>query len=197
MPLVWVTGTSGVGKSTVCAVLRSRGHLAIDADWEGYNRWVDRSSGEVVTDPPYPVPAGWLDRYAWRITRAKVEALAEQARDQTAFLCGYVENEAEVRDLFDLAVCLVAGHETIRDRLESRTTNTFGRHPEELAAALDLADRIEATYRSLGATIIDARRSAEDVADAILAAAAITAPPTSTTSHHACPRARPPRAVGS
>jgi hypothetical protein len=172
VPLVWVTGTSGVGKSTVCDVLRSRGHLAIDADWEGYNRWVDRGSGEVVTDPPYPVPAGWLDRYAWRIIRAKVEALAERAREETAFLCGYVENEAEVRDLFDLVVCLVADAETIRDRLQTRATNAFGRHPEELTAALDLAERIEATYQRLGATIIDARQPAEDVADAVLAAAA-------------------------
>ena len=169
---MWVTGTAGVGKSTVCAALRSRGHLAIDADWEGYNRWVDRRSGEIVADPPYPVPAGWLDRYAWRIIRAKVEALVERAREETAFLCGYVENEEEVRDLFELVVCLVADAETIRDRLQTRATNAFGRHPEELAAALDLAERIEAMYRSRRATIIDARRPAEDVADAVLAAAA-------------------------
>jgi dephospho-CoA kinase len=32
MPLVWVTGSSGVGKSTVCALLKSRGELAVDAD---------------------------------------------------------------------------------------------------------------------------------------------------------------------
>ncbi|REF35657.1 AAA family ATPase [Thermasporomyces composti] len=182
MPLVWVTGTAGVGKSTVCAVLRSRGHLAVDADWDGYNRWVDRSSGEVVADPPYPVPAGWLDRYAWRITRAKVETLAERARGWTTFLCGYVENEDEVRDLFDLIVCLVADAETIRHRLQTRATNAFGRRPEELAAALDLAERIEAMYRSLGATIIDARRPAEDVADAVLAAAGTVDSPSTRTA---------------
>jgi adenylate kinase family enzyme len=35
MPLVWVTGTSGVGKSTACELLKARGALAVDADWEG------------------------------------------------------------------------------------------------------------------------------------------------------------------
>jgi dephospho-CoA kinase len=35
--LVWVTGNSGVGKSTVCALLKSLGELAFDADWEGYS----------------------------------------------------------------------------------------------------------------------------------------------------------------
>ena len=72
VPLVWVTGSSGVGKSTVCALLKSLGQLAVDADWEGYNHWVDRTSGQVVVDPPYPAPAGWLDRFAWRISRAEV-----------------------------------------------------------------------------------------------------------------------------
>lgn len=170
MPLVWVTGSSGVGKSTVCELLKSRGKQAVDADWEGYNHWADRTTGQVVTDPPYPAPAGWLDRYGWRISRAKVEALAAAAHDSTAFLCGSVENESDVRDLFDLVVCLVIDNRTLRDRLRSRTTNAFGQHPEELAAALGFNDTAESTYRRLGATIIDARMPPADIADAILAA---------------------------
>lgn len=58
MSLVWVTGSSGVGKSTVSALLKSRGELAVDADFEGFCHWVDRKSGRVVTNPPDPVPAG-------------------------------------------------------------------------------------------------------------------------------------------
>lgn len=169
--LVWVTGSSGVGKSTVCALLKSLGELAVDADWAGYNHWVDRTSGQVVVDPPYPVPPGWLDRFAWRISRAEVEALAARTRDRTAFLCGFVENEADVRDLFDLVVCVVADQETLRDRLLTRTTNAFGKHPEELAAALRHNDGAESTYRHLGATIIDGSKPPAEVADAILVAA--------------------------
>ncbi|WP_280718072.1 hypothetical protein [Kitasatospora sp. MAP5-34] len=54
-----MTGNSGVGKSTVCELLKARGEAAIDADWEGYNHWVDRTSGRVVVDSPDLVPAGW------------------------------------------------------------------------------------------------------------------------------------------
>jgi hypothetical protein len=72
--VVWVAGNSGAGKSTVCEFLKSSGQLAFDADWEGYSHWVDRAGGNVVADPPYPVPAGWLDRFAWKIDRAQVEA---------------------------------------------------------------------------------------------------------------------------
>ena len=97
-------------------------------------------------------------------------------RDKTAFLCGSVENEVDVRDLFDLVVCLVADNETLRDRLETRTTNAFGKHPEELVAALGWNDGVESTYRRLGARIIDGRRPPPEVADAILAVAAKNAP---------------------
>src|SRR5579872_1671671 len=88
MPLVWVTGNSGVGKSTVCALLKSRGEWAVDADWEAYNHWADRTTGQIVVDPPYPVPAGWRDRFAWRISRAEVEALSAGVHDRVAFLFG-------------------------------------------------------------------------------------------------------------
>jgi hypothetical protein len=90
----------------------------------------------------------------------------------TAFLFGSVENEGDVWDLFDLVVCLVADNETLRDRLQTRTTNAFGKHPEELAAALDGNEGVESTYRRRGATIIDGRQPPSEVADAILATAA-------------------------
>jgi broad-specificity NMP kinase len=172
MPLVWVTGTSGVGKSTVCELLKNRGALAVDADWEGYSRWVDRTSGQIIPDLPYPTPGGWLDRFAWRIDRAEVQALSTRMQGETAFLCGSAENEALVWDLFDHMICLVVDNEALRDRLENRTTNAFGKHPEELEAALGWNHAVESTYRRLGATIIDGRRPPQDVADAILAASA-------------------------
>ena len=176
MTMVWVTGSPGVGKSTVCTLLKARHELAVDADWEGFNHWVERASGQVVADPPYPVPAGWLERYAWWISRAEVEALVERTHDQTAFLFGSVENECDVWDLLDRVVCLVADNATLQNRLLSRTTNEFGKHPEELAAALGWNSTVEAKYRCLGATIIDGRLPPPDVADAILADAAATAP---------------------
>jgi hypothetical protein len=171
VPLVWATGNSGAGESTVSALSKSLGELAVDADWAGYSHWVDRTSGQVVADPPYPVPAGWLERFAWRTSRAEVEAVAARLREKTAFLGGSVENDAEVWDLFDLVVCLVVDNKTLRRRLQARTANAFGKRPEERAAALRCNDGLESTYR-LGATIIDGRRPPVEVADAILAAAA-------------------------
>jgi len=171
-----VTGSPGVGKSTACALLKARHELAVDADWEGYNHWVDRASGLVVVDPPYPVPGGWLERFAWRISRAEVDVLVERAHERTAFLFGTVENEVDVWDLFDHVVCIVVDNATLEHRLTTRSTNEFGRHPEELAAALDRNPSFETNYRRFGATIIDGTLPPSEVAAAIIAAAGKTVP---------------------
>lgn len=148
--------------------MKSRGELAVDADWEGYNHWVDLASGRTVIDLPDPVP---LERFAWRISRTNVESLAARARQTVAFLFGSVENEVDVWDLFDLVVCLVSDNETLRARLHSRTTNPFGKQPDELAAVLGWNETVESIYRRSGATIVDGRQPVSEVAAAILAAA--------------------------
>ncbi|MBO4256329.1 AAA family ATPase [Streptomyces griseorubiginosus] len=168
MTVVWVTGNSGTGKSTVCGVLRARGYDAFDADEDGFSRWIDRSNGEMVMDPPYPVPEGWLERYGWVIVRERVEALVEESRSRIAFLCGSAENEEDVRGLFDATVCLVIDEDTLRHRLATRTTNAFGQHPEELAAALEWNPRMRGIYEGLGATVIDASKPLNEVVDSVI-----------------------------
>jgi hypothetical protein len=54
----------------------------------------------------------------------------------------------------------------------TRPTNTFGRHPEELAAALQQNGRIESLYRRSEAVVIDGALPASEVADAIVEQAA-------------------------
>lgn len=172
MALVWVTGVSGSGKSSVCASLKALGHRAVDADWEGYNRWVHRHTREVVRDPPYPVPSGWLETYGWEIDPERVVTLAEEVKPTVALLFGSVENEVKVWDYFDLVICLVIDEETLGHRLAARTTNPFGKHPDQLAAALLWNQTMEARYCRYGAAIIDATRPLEAVAEDVVALAA-------------------------
>lgn len=169
--VVWVTGMSGSGKSSVCKALKDLGYRAIDADLEGFSYWVHRLTGEMATDPPYPVPAGWLDEYAWRISTARVQQLASNPRSGITFLCGGVENEDEVRRYFDVVVCLVVDDESIVARLAKRTTNAFGKHPEELAAVLAWNPSEADRYEKLGASIVDATRPLGEVISDVLAAA--------------------------
>lgn len=169
---MWVTGISGSGKSTVCEALKHLGHVAIDADRDGFNRWVSRATGEIVVDPPYPVPPGWLGQFAWTIDVAQVASLADESTSHVTYLCGSVENEVDAWRYFDQVVCLVADDDTVRRRLATRTTNEFGKHPDELTAVLGWNQGIEAIYRRLGAAIIDATRPLDDVVREVLALSA-------------------------
>lgn len=161
--LVWVTGISGSGKSSVCEALKSRGHVAVDADHGDYSRWVDRATGDVVRKRPYPVPSDWFDRFSWEISVERVRALAAEARSGTAFLCGSVGNEADVWRCFDRVVCLVVDDETLRHRLATRATNDFGKDPAEFAAVLAWNRETGENYRRRGAAVIDATRPLEAV----------------------------------
>jgi predicted kinase len=50
--LVWVTGLSGTGKSSVAERLRELGHRSVDADDDGMSGWRSHASGEIVPSPP-------------------------------------------------------------------------------------------------------------------------------------------------
>jgi hypothetical protein len=165
--LIWVAGLSGSGKSTVCEVMKAAGVAAIDTDWDGYNHWVDRRTTRPVVDPPHPTPPEWLDGHAWVIRPERVHALRDGAHGPT-FLFGMVENEAEVWELFGRVACLVVDDRTIRHRLAIRTTNPFGKHPEDLARVLQWNRSVEASYRERGATIIDGTRPLAEVVEAVL-----------------------------
>ena len=171
MPLVWVTGVSGSGKSSVCEVLRAQGHAAVDADWEGYSQWVHRVTGEPVLDPPYPAPAGWLDDFAWRVRPEAVSSLAARPAPGVVYLCGGFENETDVWHIFDRVICLTVDEATLRHRLTTRTTNHFGKNPEELRAAVDWLILVESKYRQRGAVIVDATQPLEAVVAQVVASA--------------------------
>lgn len=167
--LVWVTGISGAGKSTVCDVLKSRGLAAIDTDWDGFNFWVHRESGDRVVDPPYPTPPDWMETYAWQIRADLVREVANSRDDGVTFLFGSVENEVEVWEYFARVGCLTIDESTLRHRLATRTTNLFGKDPGVLEQVVAWNRDLEERYRSYGATIIDATRPLADVVEDVLA----------------------------
>lgn len=173
MPLVWVTGVSGSGKSTLCRVLRDRGHEAFDAD-DGFCQWVDTRTG-VVLDRGDLTDGGWADHIDWVLVPERVASLARRSTTGITFLCGSVSNEAEVWELFDAVIALVADDEVVRQRLESRTGDAFGARPVELAAVLQWNAGAHQTYEGFGATIVDASQPPDVVADRVLAAAATAA----------------------
>ena len=68
-------------------------------------------------------------------------------------------------DFFDLVVCLLVDDDTLRRRIETRTNNAFGQHPEELAAITSWSfRRMAAEYQQMGAAVLDGTRHPAEIA---------------------------------
>jgi broad-specificity NMP kinase len=170
--LVWVTGLSGTGKSAIAERLRDSGHWAVDADDDGMCGWRSRSTGEIVPSPPIGQrPVDWLDRFGWSIDVSRVEELRDRAAGGLVFLLGAVDNEANVLALADVVVCLVADVDTLRQRLETRRTNDFGKAPGDIDAVLSWLGIYENRHAAIGAVMVDATGSLPVVVAEVLAAA--------------------------
>lgn len=143
-----LTGTSGVGKSTVVRELRRRGHRAYDADDDGFSE-----------------PRGDDGRWGWRAD-AVAELLAREP-DGLLFFAGASEEQAALP--FDYRVLLTAPRPVIAERLRTRTTNTYGRDGAELAQALSDLDEVEPLLRRSADLVLETTESPSRIVDRLIA----------------------------
>ncbi|MFI5728609.1 AAA family ATPase [Kribbella sp. NPDC051587] len=165
MPLFYVAGASGAGKSTVCAELARRGHPSYDVDADGLAVWLDRA-GNVVPMPDARDDA-WFANHTYTLPPAIVRRLAAEVGEAVGFVCGTVGNEGEIWDLFAHVISLSVDAETVRRRLAQRPDG-FGSTAEELQRILTWHATIDADNARFGATLVDAGRPLVAVVDEVL-----------------------------
>jgi ribosomal-protein-alanine N-acetyltransferase len=132
---------SGAGKSTVLAGLAARGRTTVDTDYDGWTladgRW---DAGRMA---------------ALLATHGEI------------CVSGTVENQGEFYDRFEHVVLLTAPLDVLLDRLQSRTTNPYGRSPEQQAEVRTYVTEVEPLLRR-GATLeLDGRLPVEDLVDLV------------------------------
>src|SRR6202021_2141217 len=139
MSLFYITGISGSGKSEVLTELHNRGYETHGTDEDGIAAFFNRYTGDKITRPHDPEQrnAEWRAKAIWKISRKEGEGLAERAKNKDVFLCGVVENDDEVWDLFSKVIALVVDEDTLYKRITTRTNNNFGKNPEELKIIFD------------------------------------------------------------
>jgi len=149
-----VTGMSGTGKSAALAELGRRGFRVVDTDLPGWSEWI-------------PAAVGAGGEQLWREDRI-AELLAEEG-ERTLFVSGTVSNQGRFYDRFDAVVLFSAPAEVILDRLDRRTTNDYGKHPEERELILHHLATVEPLLRTTCTHEIDASRPLAEVVAALLA----------------------------
>lgn len=170
--LIWVTGLSGTGKSSIASRLRELGHWSVDADDDGMSGWRSKETGEFAPSPPVDQrPIEWLDQFGWSIDVRRVQELSHRSDGRRVFLLGAVDNEDDVLAFADTVICLVADAETLRRRLTTRRTNDFGRAPGDIEAVLSWLEPYEERHRVIGAVMVDATQPLPIVVAEVIAAA--------------------------
>jgi dephospho-CoA kinase len=142
----FITGMSGTGKSALTGELRRRGHVAYDADDDGFTE---------------PRPNG---AWAWNV--GLVRELFDRHVDDSLFFSGCSEEQSQF--VFDVTVLLTAPESLILDRLQRRTTNSFGKTPSELDLVLTDLREIEPRLRATADLVIETTVPVASVADSIL-----------------------------
>lgn len=164
-PRVLVTGMSGTGKSSVVAQIRARGFRAADVDEPAWSQYVDAPVGTGLTTPP------GAREWVWRLDR--VGSLLDDAGDGPLVLSGCASNQGALRDRFTHVVLLTAPRDVVIERIRSRTTNAFGKTPEELAQVLADTDEVEPLLRRTATLVVDTSAPLPAVVDAVLAHAGL------------------------
>ena len=169
MSLIFVTGISGSGKSTVREELVRRGFEAYDTDEHEIAQWRHRVSGEItpLVAEAHRTPE-FIAENDWRADPERLRVLWRDAVSRTIFVCGSVGNDDEVLPFFEKVFVLSIDEATMRHRLETRTTHDFGTRPHELELLLAWRHAIDEHYLRLGAIIVDGSRPPPLIVDEIL-----------------------------
>jgi broad-specificity NMP kinase len=146
----------GTGKSTVIRSLRERGFTAVDAD-----------EGELSEYREMPGLPGEGPGTEWVWREERIEDLLENG-DETLFLSGCASNQGQFYPRFDHIVLLTVPEHVLVERLATRTTNSYGKAPDERAAALHNKRVVEPMLRRRATLEIDATAPLDDVVDAIV-----------------------------
>jgi shikimate kinase len=160
---ILLTGISGVGKSTLTGELAARGYKAVDADGDEYSEWVEVTP-ELLSEPGSPVET---DRdWVWR--EDCIRELLSSEDDEDLFVSGCAANMRKFLHHFNHIVLLSAPAAVIIERLHTRTNNTYGKEPDEVARVLSLRQSVEPVLRGLAGYEIDTSAPLDAVVSAVL-----------------------------
>jgi len=170
MSLIFITGISTSGKSTVASKLQQRGYEAYDTEHDDISAWYNKQSGKRAAgfgEMPERTKE-WLEQHEWLISKEWVASKAATAHTKPIFLCGGSTNESEIRKMCDKVVWLKTNEASISQRVNYPRDHDYGTKPHELARAIESNVQKQAEYEAYGAILVDATQPIDKVVDEIL-----------------------------
>lgn len=164
MPAYLITGESGTGKSSVADELARRGHAAYNTDdMPGLTHFVYEDGTLVDLSKGHIEDKSELE---WVWDAPKLTELLHSA--DVVFICAVTSRQHEFYDQFDKIILLTIDEPTLKRRLHTRTTNDYGKHPNEMALILAGREGFEQQMLEVGAIPVDATQPLDAVVNEIL-----------------------------
>ncbi len=126
------------------------GFEVVDTDEPGWTEWSDRDGG-----------------YVWREDR--VTELLARDDGPSLYVSGTVSNQGRFYPRFDAVVLLSAPAEVLLSRIESRTTNAYGKTPEQRELILRHLAEVEPLLRKTCTHEIDATQPLSTIVEQLVA----------------------------
>lgn len=151
---------SGTGKSALIAALAACGYMAVDTDSDAWSHWV------TVAGDPAQAGAGEERDWVWREDR--IHDLLSMADGEVLFVSGCKSNQGRFYPHFDHIVLLTAPVDVLLARVATRTTNPYGKQPDERAQILRYVQTVEPLLRRGASLEVDTRAPVTEVIATIL-----------------------------
>lgn len=160
MKRVLLTGMSGTGKSTLIDELAARGYKAIDTDSDDWSEW--------VTIRGEPAQSGADEEHDWVWREDRMRRLLATDDADVLFVSGCKSNQGTFYEHFDHIVLLTAPVDVLLERVTTRTTNPYGKQPDERAQIVGYVQTVEPLLRRGASLEVDTRAPVEQVMATIL-----------------------------
>lgn len=166
MPKVLITGSSGVGKSTIIDNLHGRGYVAYDTDdIPGATSLIHIPTGQPI-DWPKHGPMDWRNTYAWNWQEPVFSNLLKSS--ETVFIGAVVGNWRNYINEFDHIIVLGISPDEQRHRLLKRTTHKHGNDIAEINQRVERQIRARQPYLDAGAKLLMNDTSIDAVVDKLI-----------------------------
>lgn len=161
---VFITSSSGVGKTAVVVELKKRGYTAYDADDRDLNltRLEVKATGE-----PAEWPEGYVDwhYYSWNANEERLRELLASA--ENVFISGFLGNQEKLYHYFDKLIALTIEPQEHERRLRSRPKREFGDDEQNIQRRLEKYSEHVSKFRATGFILIDNFGSVTQTVDEI------------------------------
>ncbi|MCA9356309.1 AAA family ATPase [Candidatus Nomurabacteria bacterium] len=161
--LIYITGISGTGKTTLFNEFVKKGYSALEID--EFSHWENRETGDRISWSP-GASKEYLDTHRWVCDMGALNSAIQGLQDENIYIFGVVDQNPF--DFFDKVILLQCSIETAFNRVDKRSDNPFGKGEVEKQWIKGWKDGFESDLLDMGATPVSGEDDIESITQNII-----------------------------